>query len=154
MLILILLQQNLFLNAFRPKKLVIWQFLDVSLYLILFYDQYKTQEICDIVASLYSFLVVYCPDKYITHRMYYEAVDDPIVALKLICDRYVTNEVIKKLYTALYADDGLLFFDEDSGDAIFCCDEMGRVSVNLNNINLDNSFDEDDYSYQTFSLVQ
>ena len=35
------------------------------------------------------------------------------------------------------------FFDEDSGDFTFCCDEMGILSVNLNNINLDNNFDED-----------
>ena len=27
-------------------------------------DQYKTQEIYDIVVSLYLFLIVYCPDKY------------------------------------------------------------------------------------------
>ena len=49
--------------------------------------------------------------------------------------------MIKKLYTALYADDGWLFFDEDHGDITFCSDEMGILSVNLNNINLDNNFD-------------
>ena len=32
-------------------------------------DQYKTQEICDIVVSLYPFLIVYCPDKYKTQKM-------------------------------------------------------------------------------------
>ena len=52
--------------------------------------------------------------------------------------------MIKKLYTALYADDGLLFFDEDSGDLTFCCDQTSILSVNLSNINLDNNFDEDD----------
>ena len=50
-----------------------------------------------------------------------------------------------KLYTALYAGDGLLFFDEDSGDVTLYCNEMVILSVNLNNINLDNiNFDEDD----------
>ena len=44
----------------------------------------------------------------------------------------------------MYADDGLLFFDEDSGDATFDCNEMGILRVNLDNINLDNNFDEDD----------
>ena len=43
----------------------------------------------------------------------------------------------------MYTDDGLLFFDGDSGNVTFCCSEMGIVSVNLNNINLDNNFDED-----------
>ena len=52
--------------------------------------------------------------------------------------------MIKKLYNALYADDGPLFLDDDSGDVKFCCNEMGILSVNLNNINLDNIFDEDD----------
>ena len=34
-----------------------------------FHDQYRTSEICDIDASLYPFLIVYCLDKYITQRM-------------------------------------------------------------------------------------
>ena len=51
--------------------------------------------------------------------------------------------MIQKLYTALYAD-GLLFFDEDSGNVTFCYNEMGILSVNLNKINLDNNCHEDD----------
>ena len=48
-------------------------------------DQYKTQEICDLVVPLYPSLIVYCPDKiYITQRMCDEAVDDSLAALKLI----------------------------------------------------------------------
>ena len=31
-------------------------------------DQYKTQEICDVVVSLYPFLIVYCPDQYKTQK--------------------------------------------------------------------------------------
>ena len=52
--------------------------------------------------------------------------------------------MIQKLYTALYANDGLIFYDEDSGHVIFCCNEMCILSVNLNNISLDHNFDEDD----------
>ena len=107
-------------------------------------DQYKTQEICDIVVSLYPFLIVYCPDKYKTQRMCDEAADYSPAGLKLISDWFVTGKTVKILYTALYADDGLIFFQEDSGDVTFCCNEMGILSVNLNNINLDNNFDEDD----------
>ena len=36
-----------------------------------------------------------------------------------------------KLYNALYADDGLLYFDEDCSNVTFCCDEMGILIVNL-----------------------
>ena len=49
-------------------------------------DQYKTQEICDLVVSLYPFLKLHCPDQYITQRMCDEAVDDSPAALKLIPD--------------------------------------------------------------------
>ena len=59
-------------------------------------------------------------------------------------DWFVTSKMTKKLYSALYVDDGLFFFDEDSGDITFCYDEMDILNVNLNNINLDNHFDEDD----------
>ena len=68
-------------------------------------DQYRTREICDLVASLYPSLIVYCPDKYITQKMCDEAADDYLTALKLIPDWFVTNKIIKKLVTALYADD-------------------------------------------------
>ena len=72
-----------------------------------------------------------------------EAVDDSLTALKLIPDWFVTSKMIKKLYTALYANENILYFNQDSGDVTFCCNEMGILSVNLNNINLDNNFDED-----------
>ena len=64
--------------------------------------------------------------------------------MKFNPDWFVTSKMIKKLYTALYADDDSLFFDEDSVNVIFCCNEMGILSVNLNNINPDNNFAEDD----------
>ena len=65
-------------------------------------------------------------------------------ALKLIPHWFVTSKMIEKFYTSLYADDGLLFFDEDFGDVTFCCDGLGILSWNVSNINLDNNFDEDD----------
>ena len=73
-----------------------------------------------------------------------DAVDDSLAALKLIPYWFVTSKMIKNLYHALYADDGLLYFGQNSGNATFCCDEMSMFSVNLNTINLDNNFDEVD----------
>ena len=81
-----------------------------------------------------------------------EDVDDCLAGLKFVPDWFVTSKIIKKLYTNLHADDGLLFFDEDSGNVTFCCKEMRILSVNLNNItngnnndnDNDNNFDEDD----------
>ena len=71
--------QNFFLNDIR---------------LIFFPDQYKTQEICDIVVSLYPFLILYCPDKYKTQKMCDEAVDDSLAALKFFLDWFVTSKTI------------------------------------------------------------
>ena len=53
--------------------------------------------------------------------------------------------MIKKILTALFADDNILYFNEDSGDAVFSCNEMGILSVELDNINIDDTnHDEDD----------
>ena len=39
----------------------------------------------------------------------------------------------------------ILYFKEDSGNAIFSCNETGILSIDLNNINLDDTnYDEDD----------
>ena len=38
-----------------------------------------------------------------------EAVDDCLVAIKFVPDWFVTSEMIKKLFTALYADGNILF---------------------------------------------
>ena len=56
-----------------------------------------------------SILVVYCPDNCRTQILCNEATDDSLAAFKLMTDWFVTRKMIKKLYSALYADDGLLF---------------------------------------------
>ena len=64
--------------------------------------------------------------------------------MKLISDWFVTSKVIKKLFTALYEDRNILYFNEDFGDAVFNYNEMGIVNTDLYNITLDNNFDKDD----------
>ena len=44
----------------------------------------------------------------------------------------------------MYADENILHFNEDSGNVLFSCNEMGILNINLNKINLDNNCDEDD----------
>ena len=51
--------------------------------------------------------------------------------------------MVRKLFTALYADENIFYFNEDSVDAIFNYNEMGMVNIDLN-INLDNNFEEED----------
>ena len=52
--------------------------------------------------------------------------------------------------TALYPDDNILYFNEDSGNGVFSCNKIGIFNVDLNNINLDNNFDEDHPNTITF----
>ena len=111
--------------------------------MILFLISIKLKK-CVTVVSENPFLIVYCPPKYKTQRMCVEAVDDSLAALKLIPDFFVTCKIIQKLYTALYTDKNILYFNEDSGNVTFCCNEISILSINLNNINPDNNFDEDD----------
>ena len=110
-------------------------------YIIQFVPEcYETLKICGIVVSLYHFLIVYHTNKYKTQKC----------LMKLwwlsssieICSWLVQLKWLKIFYTVLFADEFLVFFDKDSSNAIFCCNEMSFRTVNLNNINLDNNFEE------------
>ena len=72
-----------------------------------------------------------------------KAVDDCLTALQFVPDWFDTSKLIKKLYTALYTDKNILYFDEDSSHVIFCCNGMGILNINLNSIELGDT-DEDD----------
>ena len=108
------------------------------------FDQQKIQEMCDRVVSEDPFLIVDCPDKYKVQRMQEEAVDDSLAVLKLIPDWFVTSKMMEKLFPALYADDNILYFNENSGNILFSSNEMDILNIGNNNINLENNFDEDD----------
>ena len=73
-----------------------------------------------------------------------EVVDDSLAALKLIPDCFATSKMIKKLFIALFADYNTLYFNKDSGNVVFSYNEMSILNIDLNNINLDNSLNEDD----------
>ena len=64
--------------------------------------------------------------------------------MKIIPDWLVTSKMIKKLFNALYIDDNILHFSEDSCNVVFSCNETDIFNIDLNNIDLDNNFDEDD----------
>ena len=99
---------------------------------------------CDRVVSEDSFLIVYCPDKYKIQRMCDEAVDDYLAVLNLLSDWFATSKTIKKLKTALYTDENMLYFNGDSDNVVFHCNGMAIFTIDFNNTNLDNNFDEDD----------
>ena len=68
-----------------------------------------------------------------------KAVDDCLAAVEFVSDWFVTSEMIKILFTVVYADENILLFNEDSANVIFICNEMGMLNVDLNNNNLDHT---------------
>ena len=53
--------------------------------------------------------------------------------------------MIKKLFTVLYADEDILYFDKDFDNVVFNCNQMGILNIDLNCIRFDyNNFVEDD----------
>ena len=44
----------------------------------------------------------------------------------------------------MYTDENILYFNEDSGDAVFNYNKMGIVNIDLNNVSLYDNFDEED----------
>ena len=77
--------------------------------------------------------------------MCYESVDDCLAALKFIPDWFVSSKMNKNLFTALYADGNIIYFNENPCDVLFSCNEMCILNIDLNKINPDdNNYNEDD----------
>ena len=91
----------------------------------------------NLAVSFYFPIIVYCSYKYIKQEMCDENVNNSLAALKLISDWFVTSNLIKKLFTALYGAENVPYFNESSGDAVFDYNEIGIINIDLNNINLE-----------------
>ena len=76
-------------------------------------------------------MLKYCDAKYKTQEICHKAIDDFLPALTFFPD---TSKMIKKLSTALYTNENMLYFNEDNVYVEFYYNEMGNLSVNLNNI--------------------
>ena len=63
-------------------------------------------------------MLKYCYDRYKPIEMCKKSVDGFLPAIKFVPDWF------KKLRTALFADDDILFVDEDSRNVTFSSDEM------------------------------
>ena len=106
-------------------------------------DWYKTQEMCDKDISNDTFVLKYCIDRQRTQKIFDKTIDDFLPAF--VPDWFVTSKMIKKFHNALFTDDDILFFYEDSSNVLFSSDEIGILRVDLNIINRDCvNFDEDD----------
>ena len=71
-----------------------------------------------------------------TQRLCDKAIDDFLAALKFIEVKWLKNS---------YADHNIRYFQEDSGDVTFSCNEVGILSADLDNINLDETNSDEDY---------
>lgn len=65
------------------------------------------------------------------------AVNDFLPELKLVPDWFVSNKMLEKFHTTLFADDDIAFFHEDSGSVTHFSNKIDILSVNFKNINLD-----------------
>ena len=56
---------------------------------------------CNTIIFEDPFSIRYVPDQYKTQQMCHKAVDDCLAALKFVPNWFVTNKMIKKLFTVL-----------------------------------------------------
>ena len=63
--------------------------------------------------------------------MHDKAINDCLATLKFVPDWFVTSKMIKKLFTALYADENILYFDEDSSNVVFIYNGMGILKTKV-----------------------
>ena len=71
--------------------------------------------------------------------------DTCLPILKFVPDWSVANKMLEKLDNVIFSNDDINLDDIDSDIVTFFSDNMGLVTIDLNNINLDiNNFVEDD----------
>ena len=100
---------------------------------------------CDRIIFDYPFSIRYVTDQNKTQQMCDKDVDDRLATSKFVPDWFITSKMIKILFTTLYADDNILYFDENSGNVVFNCNGMDILNIDLNIINLDDTnYDEVD----------
>ena len=73
-----------------------------------------------------------------------EAVDNYLAALKFFPNYFVTSKILKKFDNTLHANNDILFHNEDFDKVTFIANQINILAVDLEKINLDNNFDEDD----------
>ena len=78
----------------------------------------------DEIVSERSFMLKCCPDRYKTQEMCNKVVDHFPPALKFVPDWFIMSKMIKRFHGALFTNDKILLFDEDSVNFTFSSDEI------------------------------
>ena len=103
-------------------------------------DQYIIRWLCDKVVFEDSFIVKFCHDKYETQKIYDKAVDSYLLALKLVPDWFLSNNMIEKPDNVLFYDNYIVLGDLDSDFVTFFINDIGPNGIFLFNINLNIKF--------------
>ena len=77
------------------------------------------------------FMLKCCLDRHKTQKMYDKAANNFHLSLKFVSSWFVTNNLIKIFYDALFANDDISFFDKDFRNVVFCSNEMCILSADL-----------------------
>ena len=102
-------------------------------------DRFKTQEMCDKVVDRYFFVFDSVPDQPKTQEMFDRFVSEESYLIVYCPDRYKTDA------SASYADETIIYFNKNFGAVKFCCNEMGILSADVNDVDLeDSNYDESD----------
>ena len=73
-----------------------------------------------------------------------ETVDHCLAALKFVPDWFVTSKMLEKFHNVLHNNDDILFYNEDFDKVTFIANKKHIFAVDLEKINLDNNFNEND----------
>ena len=95
---------------------------------------------CNSIICEYSFSIKYVPGQYQTEQICDKVVNNFLAALIFVSDWFVTDKIIKKPFTDTHPHENILYFNEDSSNVVFNCNEIGALKVNLNNINLNDAY--------------
>ena len=90
-------------------------------------------------------MLKYCPDKLTPKKMCDKAIDACLPALNLVPLWFFRSKMIKKLHDDLFSNDDVILVNIDSNYVTLFSDEMGILSVDINNSSFDDvNFDKDD----------
>ena len=90
---------------------------------------------CDKDVSENLFTLKHCHDKYKIQKMYENAVDSCLVALKCVPGWFVPNKLIEELGSPTFCNDYIDFGDLVSDFLMFFSRDIGLKSITLDNTN-------------------
>ena len=111
-----------------------------------------TQKMCEKSVCERIYMLKYCQDRYKTHKLCEKAVDACLSALKFVVDWFVTPKMLGDLGNTVFFNGDIDLGNVDLGILKLFNEDMDFVNVNLDNVCLDDDFDDD--NLDTIYLVK